>query len=62
VAFKHNRGFRADRGWNDDLALQALTRFEPLSGDAIEAFAAEIFGDALGWRLSGLCEQTQRPM
>jgi len=62
VAFNHNRGFRAERGWNDDLALQALARFEPFFRDAIEAFAAEIFGHALGRRLSRLCEETQRPM
>jgi len=62
VAFKHNRGLRADGGWNDDLALQALTRFEPLFRDAIEAFAAEVFGNTLSRRFSRLPEQAQRPM
>jgi len=32
---------------NNDLAVQAFTGSERLSGDAIESFAAEIFGDAL---------------
>jgi len=57
-----NNGFGAGSGWNHDLALQALTGFEPLFRDAVQAFATEIFSYALGWRLSRLCEQAQRPM
>jgi hypothetical protein len=62
VAFKHSWGFQAESGWNNDLALQALSRFERLFRDAIEAFAAEIFGNALGWQHFGLFEQTHRPV
>ena len=47
--------------WNDDLALQALARFEWLFGDAIEPPAAEILGGGHNGGPSGL-EQTQRPM
>ena len=47
AALKHNRGFRAESGGNYDLALQAIKRFERLAGDAIESFAAEIFGNAV---------------
>jgi hypothetical protein len=48
VAPDHPWGFQAESGWNNDLALQAFSRFERLFRDAIEAFAAEIFGNALG--------------
>ena len=46
---------------NNNLALQAFTRSESLSGDAIESFAAEVFRRALN-RSSGLPEQMHRPM
>ena len=62
VALKYNRGFKSKGRWNNDLALQALTRFEPLFRDAIKAFAAEIFGGALGWRYSRLSEQIHGTM
>lgn len=48
--------------WNNDLALQTLTSFERLVGDAIESSAAEIFRGALNRRSSGLPDQTHRPM
>ena len=63
LAFKHNRGFEAESGcWNDNLALQTHARFKRLAGDAIESFAAEIFGGALNRWSFGLAEQMHRPM
>jgi len=50
---------------NNNLALQAFTRSESLSGDAIESFGAEIFRDACNYfnqKFAGLPEQTHRPM
>jgi hypothetical protein len=47
---------------DNNLALQPLTRFERIFRNAIEAFAAEIFGNALGWQRFGLFEQTHRPV
>jgi hypothetical protein len=60
VAFKHSWGFQAESDWNNHLALQAFSKFERLFRDAREAFAAEIFGNALGWQHFGLFEQTHR--
>jgi len=64
MALKRDWGLQAEvaPAGNNDHALQALTRFESLAGDAIESFAAEIFSYALdGWS-SGLSEQTYPPM
>ncbi len=47
---------------NNDLALQAFASFEPLSGDAIQSFAAEILCGAFNRKFAGLPEQTHRPM
>ena len=49
VAIKRDWGFQAETAsaGNNDHALQALARFESLAGDAIESFAAEIFGNTL---------------
>ena len=49
MAIKRDWGFRAKAAsaGNNDLALQALASFESLGGDAIESFAAEVFGNAL---------------
>ena len=47
---------------NKNLALQALASFESLLSDAIESFAAEIFGDAFNRRHSSPPQQTHLPM
>jgi hypothetical protein len=47
---------------NKNLALQALARLKRFSGNAIESFAAEIFGSAFNWKFAGLPKQTHRPM
>ena len=64
MALKPDRGFQAETApaGNNDHTLQALTKLEWLAGDAIESFAAEIFGNALHRWSSGLSEQTHRPM
>jgi len=64
VAMKPDGGFRKTKTLprDNNLALQALTRFERLFRDAIETFAAEIFGGALNRRSFELPEQTHRPM
>ena len=47
---------------NDNLALQAFASVEPLSGDAVESFAAEIFGGTFNRGHSSLSIQTHWPM
>ena len=47
---------------NNNLALQAFASFESLCRDAIESFAAEIFGGAFNRRPFGLPEQTHGPV
>jgi hypothetical protein len=48
-ALKPDGGFRKDKTLprDNNLTLQALTRFERLFRDAIKAFRSEIFGGAL---------------
>jgi len=64
VALKPDGGFRKAKTLprDNNLALQALTGFERLAGDAIEAFTAEILGGAFNRRSFNLAEQTHRPM
>jgi len=47
---------------NTNLALQAFASFEALSSDAVESFAAEIFGSTFNRQHSSLSVQTYGPM
>lgn len=64
VALKPDGGFRRAKTLprDNNLALQALARFERLADDAIEAFTAEILGGALNRWSFELPEQTHWPM
>jgi hypothetical protein len=63
MALQSDGGFRRTETFcgNNNLALEALAKFEWLFGDAIESLAAEIFRGAFDWR-SSVPEQAHRPM